>query len=99
MISIDFGVTSLKAKSTGTLNVRMVFAYYLENYLSQSLHILHRVIMSKVKVTEALNVRIISVHLVKSFSQSPHFYILINHYGFTGSKVKVFIFHILIGYN
>jgi hypothetical protein len=37
MISIDFGETRSKVKVTGALNVRIVSARYLENYLLQSL--------------------------------------------------------------
>jgi hypothetical protein len=33
MTPIDFGVTGSKVKVTGALNVRMVSAYDLENYL------------------------------------------------------------------
>jgi hypothetical protein len=35
----DFGVSRSKVKFTGFLNVSLVSAYYLETYLSQSLHI------------------------------------------------------------
>jgi hypothetical protein len=41
MINIALRVTRSKVKVTGALNVRMVSAYYLENYLSQSIHISH----------------------------------------------------------
>jgi hypothetical protein len=41
MTHIAFGVISSKVTVTGALNVRMVSAYYLENYLSQRLHISH----------------------------------------------------------
>jgi hypothetical protein len=35
MTSIDFGVIRTKVKVTGALNVRMVYAYYLESILSK----------------------------------------------------------------
>jgi hypothetical protein len=38
MTPIDFGVTRLKVKVIGALNVRMVSADYLENYTSQNLY-------------------------------------------------------------
>jgi hypothetical protein len=41
MTPIDFGVTILNVKVTGTLNVRMVSAHCLENHVSQNLHISH----------------------------------------------------------
>jgi hypothetical protein len=36
MTPIDLGKSSSKVKVTGALNVRMVSAYYLEKYISQS---------------------------------------------------------------
>ena len=41
MTAIDFGVTRSKVKVTVTLNVKMFAADFLENLLSQSLHISH----------------------------------------------------------
>ena len=41
MTPIDFGVTRSKVKVTATLNVKMVSADYLENFISQSLYISH----------------------------------------------------------
>jgi hypothetical protein len=41
VICHDFGVTGSKVKVAGSLNVRIVSADYLGNYLSQSLHISH----------------------------------------------------------
>jgi hypothetical protein len=41
MSPIDFGITGSKVKITGALNVNMVSAYYLENFISQSHHISH----------------------------------------------------------
>jgi hypothetical protein len=41
MTLIDFGVTMSKVKVRGALNVRIVFAVYLEKFSSQSLHISH----------------------------------------------------------
>jgi hypothetical protein len=41
MTRIAFGITRSKINDTGALNVRMISAYYLQNYLSQSLDISH----------------------------------------------------------
>jgi hypothetical protein len=41
MSPIDVGITMSKVKVTGALNVRMISAHYLENYLSKNLHIPH----------------------------------------------------------
>jgi hypothetical protein len=41
MTSIDFMVSRSEVKVTGALNVRMVSAHYLKNYLPQTLHISH----------------------------------------------------------
>jgi hypothetical protein len=41
MTPFDFVVTRLQVKVTGALNVGMVCAHYLENYLLQSLHTSH----------------------------------------------------------
>jgi hypothetical protein len=41
MKPFDFAVTSSKVKVKGALNVKMVSAYYIEKYSSQSRHISH----------------------------------------------------------
>jgi hypothetical protein len=41
MTRIAFGVTRSKVKITGAFSVRMVSAFYLEDFLLQSLHISH----------------------------------------------------------
>ena len=41
MIPIDFGFSRSKVKITGFIYVKLVSAQYLENHLSQNLHISH----------------------------------------------------------
>ena len=88
MTPIDFGVTSSKVKVTATLNVKMVSADYLENYISHmSSYFTCRLAITskcpllileslglKVQVTVTLNAKMVSTdYLEYCISQSSYF--------------------------
>jgi hypothetical protein len=74
MTPIAFGFTRSKVNITGALNVKMVPADYLEDFLSQvSEPIDFGVSRSKVKFTGFLNVRMVSAYYLENYlSQSLH---------------------------
>jgi hypothetical protein len=74
MIRIAFGVTRSKVKITEAWSVRLVSAYYLEDFLSQvSEPIDYGVSRSKVKFSGFLNFSLFSAYYLKNYlSQSLH---------------------------